>query len=420
MRAVVITGLGIVSSLGSNVPEFSRRMFAGESGTQNIRGSLVASNFPVPAGAPVPRATLGQPAILGDRDPEKTPHFLRLAGLATEEAVQSLPEGLPVDAIVYGGHGSIAAALTTESFRSFSPETFDWDAFQPESPLELIRKILEQGGHGPIDDRDLISLNNACVTSNQAIGMAFQRIRSGQWNRVVTGAMYGRWADTELMNFHMLSTLTTAEGDGAEASRPFSKDRSGFVLGEGAATLLLEDREVAEMRGAKILGMVMGYAATSDAYRLTDGRPDGAAAAKAMLSAIEDAGLTKEMISAISAHGTSTTMNDRVETMSIKRALGDLAYRIPVISLKSQVGHSVIAAGALEAVACALMLSEQKLAPTINYREADPDCDLDYVPNKSRPAHLERILSNNFGFGGQNACVVFQRAPAAGDAGRRI
>lgn len=413
MREVAITGLGIVSSLGTNVAEFSRRMFAAESGTIDIRGRLVASNFPVPVGAPVPRPTLGQPAILHDRDPERTPHFLRLTGLATEEAVQSLPPGLPVDAIVYGGHGSIAVRVTTETFRAFSPETFDWDASQPESPLALIRKIVEQRGQGPIDDRDLISLNNACVTSNQAIGMAFQRIRSGQWDRVVTGAMYGRWADSELMNFHMLATLTTAEGNGAEASRPFSKDRSGFVLGEGAATLLLEAREVAESRGATILGMVTGYAATSDAYRLTDGRPDGAAAAKAMQGAIEDAGLSPEQISAISAHGTSTPMNDRVETVAIKRAFGDLAYRIPVISLKSQVGHSVIAAGALEAIASVLMLSKQRLAPTINYREADPECDLDYVPNKSRPAPLERILSNNFGFGGQNACVVFQRAPVA-------
>jgi 3-oxoacyl-[acyl-carrier-protein] synthase II len=423
MREVAITGLGIVSSLGTNVPDFSRRMFAGESGTIDIRGELVASNFPVPVGAPVPRSTLGQPAILHHRDPARTPHFLRLTGLATEEAVQSLPPGLPVDAIVYGAHGSIAFGVTTESFRAFSPETFDWDAFQPESPLELIRKIVEQRGHGPIDDRDLISLNNACVTSNQAIGMAFQRIRSGQWDRVVTGAMYGRWADSELMNFHMLATLTTAEGNGAEASRPFSKDRSGFVLGEGAATLLLEAREVAESRGATIFGMVTGYAATSDAYRLTDGRPDGAAAAKAMQSAIEDAGLTKDQINAISAHGTSTAMNDKVETIAIKRALGTLAYAIPVISLKSQVGHSVIAAGALEAVASLLMLSEQRLAPTINYREADPECDLDYVPNKSRPAPLERILSNNFGFGGQNACVVFQRAPVAPggeNPGRRV
>ena len=410
MHQVVITGVGIVSALGASVPEFGRRMFGGDSGVTEIRSERVAANFPVPVGAPVPRKTLSQPRILGHRAPDDTPHFWRLAGLATEEAVEYLPEGLPVDGIVYGGHGSIAFSITTGSFRSFAPETFDWDAFQPESPLDVMRQIAEERGHGPIDDRNIISLNNACVTSNQAIGLAFQRVRSGQWNRVMTGAVYGRWADSELMNFHMLGTLNIGPGPAAQASRPFSKDRSGFVLGEGAATLILETRESAESRGATILGSISGYSSTSDAYRVTDGRPDGKAAARAMLNALQDAGLSAKQISAISAHGTSTPMNDRVETMAIKQALGNVAYNIPVISLKSQVGHSVIAAGALEAVACVLMLSQQKLAPTINYKEFDPDCDLDYVPNQSRPATVKRILSNNFGFGGQNSSVVFEGA----------
>jgi 3-oxoacyl-[acyl-carrier-protein] synthase II len=414
MHQVVITGVGIVSSLGTGVPEFGRNMFAGGSGITEVRGERVAANFPVPFGGPVQRATLPQPEILDHCSPEETPHFWRLAGLATEEALRYLPEGLPVDGIVYGGHGSIAFSITTASFRSFAPDTFDWDAFQPESPLELMQRIAERRGHGPIDDQNIVSLNNACVTSNQAIGVAFQRVRSGQMNRVLTGAVYGRWADSELMNFHMLGTLTTAPGPAAQASRPFSKDRSGFVLGEGAATLILETRESAEARGATILGVISGYSSTSDAYRVTDGRPDGKAAAKAMTNALADAGLDAEQISAISAHGTSTPMNDRVETMAIKQALGDVAYKVPVISLKSQVGHSVIAAGALEAVACVLMLREQKLAPTMNYRELDPDCDLDYVPNQSRPAAVQRILSNNFGFGGQNASVIFEGSPLQG------
>jgi 3-oxoacyl-[acyl-carrier-protein] synthase II len=414
MHQVVITGVGIVSSLGTGVPEFGRRMFAGDSGVTEIRGKRVAVNFPVPVGGPIAHAPLPQPEILNHRAPENTPHFWRLAALATEEAVQYLPEGLPVDGIFYGGHGSIAFKITSGSFRNFAPEAFDWDAFQPESPLTLMRQIAERRGHGPIDDRNVVSLNNACVTSNQAIGVAFQRVRSGQLNRVLTGAVYGRWADSELMNFHMLGTLTTAPGPAAEASRPFSKDRSGFVLGEGAATLVLETRESAEARGANILGVISGYASTSDAYRVTDGRPDGKAAAQAMKNALADAGLAPGEISAISAHGTSTAMNDRVETMAIKQALGDAAYKIPAISLKSQVGHSVIAAGALEAVACVLMLKEQKLAPTINYREFDPDCDLDYVPNQARPALVQKILSNNFGFGGQNASVIFEGAPSQG------
>jgi 3-oxoacyl-[acyl-carrier-protein] synthase II len=411
MHQVVITGVGVVSSLGVGLPEFSRRMFAGDSGATEVRGRRVAANFPVSVGAPVARETLPQAKILRHQSPSDTPHFWRLAALATEEAIEYLPEGLPLDGIVYGGHGSIAFSVTSGSFRpSFAPETFDWDAFQPESPLEVMRQIAERRGHGPIDDRNIISMNNACVTGNQAIGTAFQRVRSGQWKSAITGSVYGRWADSELMNFHMLGTLTTNPGPAAEASRPFSRDRSGFVLGEGAATLILETRESAEARGATIWGTITGYASTSDAYRVTDGRPDGKSAAQAMRNALQDAGLVAGQVSAISAHGTSTAMNDRVETMAIKEALGDAAYQIPVISLKSQIGHPVMAAGSLEAVACLLMLSEQKLAPTINYRELDPDCDLDYVPNQSRPARVQRVLSNNFGFGGQNASVMFEHA----------
>ena len=273
-----------------------------------------------------------------------------------------------------------------------------------------MKDIAETVGMAPLMTATLSALTMHVSPATRRSASLFQRIRSGQWNRVLTGAVYGRWADSELMNFHMLSTLTIAPGPATQASRPFSKDRSGFVLGEGAATLILETRESAEARGAKILGVISGYSTTSDAYRVTDGRPDGKSAARAMQNAIADAGLHATEISAISAHGTSTPMNDRVETMAIKQALGEIAYKVPVISLKSQVGHSVIAAGALEAVACMLMLEEQKLAPTINYRELDPDCDLDYVPNHSRPAAVQKILSNNFGFGGQNASVIFERA----------
>jgi 3-oxoacyl-[acyl-carrier-protein] synthase II len=361
-------------------------------------------------GAPVHRGRLGQPQTLGQTAPAEIPHFWRLAGLATEEAIEFLPKNLPVEAIVYGGDGFIGFGSGKASFRSSSPENRECDVFQAESPLELMREIAERRGHGPIEDENVVSLNNACVTSNQAIGLTFHRVRSGQWTRVLTGAVYGRFGDSELMKFHMLGTLAGTTKPAAQASRPFSKDRSGFVLGEGAATLVLETREAAEKRGAKILGAISGYSSTSDAYRVTDGRPDAKCAAQAMLNALEDAGLAAEQISAVSAHGTSTPMNDRLETMAIKHALGDAAYKVPVISLKSQVGHSVMAAGALEAVACLLMLSEQKLAPTINYQEFDPECDLDYVPNQSRPARVQRIISNNFGFGGQNASVVFEQA----------
>ncbi|HLJ27413.1 MAG TPA: beta-ketoacyl-[acyl-carrier-protein] synthase family protein [Candidatus Angelobacter sp.] len=410
MREVVVTGYGIVSPIGIGVPEFCRNMFAGESGVSAIRGTLVASNFPVGVAARVPRTRLGQPHTLRNLDSATTPASWRLAGIATEEALASLPAGVIVDAIVYATSDGVSFDLFKDSFRNFAADTFDWDSTRSETCLECIRGILEQRGNGRVSDEAMININNACVSGNQAIGIALGRIRSGQWTRALVGGVDARCNDHNLMNFHLLGALTTAEG--MTASRPFSKDRSGFVRGEGAATLILEAREAAEARGAPLLGSVIGYSATSDAHRLTQGREDARGATGAIRLALEDAGCTNEQVSAISAHGTSTLINDALETVAIKKVFGPLAYQIPVISLKSQIGHSTVAAGAMEAVASLLMLREQRLAPTINLKQPDPLCDLDYVPNFSRPAVVDVVLSNNFGFGGQNSCVVFKRASA--------
>jgi 3-oxoacyl-[acyl-carrier-protein] synthase II len=412
MHRVVVTGAGIVSPIGSSVPEFARKMFTGESGSRAIRGKMVADDFPASSAAPVDLLSLRQVAVLLGRDPEKTPKFWSFAGLATEEALQALPKGLPIDAIVYGNMEGLPFALIKGSFQNFSVGEFDWDLTLPETSLNLIQRILKHRGHPAVDDRNLIGINNACVSANQAIGLAAHRIRSGQWTRAVTGAVFAYCNDSELMNFVMLGALTTADVPPAEASRPFSKDRSGFVLGEGAATLILESEEEAQARGAPILGYVSGYGATSDSYRITDGRPDGKAAAEAMRRTARDAALPLEALSAISAHGTSTRLNDRIETLAIKIALGSAANAVPVISLKSQVGNSTFAAGALEAVACLMMIQEQTLAPTINYKDPDPECDLDYVPNRSRPTRVQRVMSNSFGFGGQNACLLFEKDPS--------
>jgi 3-oxoacyl-[acyl-carrier-protein] synthase II len=410
MHDVVVTGYGIVSALGIGVPEFCRRMFAGDSGVDEIRGTLVASDFPVAAAALVPRSGLGQPQILENTNTGATPLSWRFAGIATEEAMASLPDGVLVDAIVYATSDGVNFNLLKDSFRNFDDDTFDWDSTRSETCLEFLRDILERHGNGRVPEEAVISVNNACVSSNQAIGTAFHRIRSGQWTRAVVGGVDARCNDHNLMNFHLLGALST--GEGSRASCPFSKDRSGFVRGEGAATLILETRQAAEARGAPVLGYVSGYSATCDAYRLTQGRTDGKCAVKAICLALDDAGCVPEQVSAISAHGTSTLLNDSMETAVIKTMFGLRAYQIPVISLKSQLGHSTVAAGAMEAVASLLMLREQKLAPTINYTQPDPECDLDYVPNVSRPALVNVVLSNNFGFGGQNSCVVFKRADA--------
>jgi 3-oxoacyl-[acyl-carrier-protein] synthase II len=408
MREVVVTAMGIVSPLGTTVPEFASRMFAGNSGLTAIRGRMVSSDFPVSAAATIVRSSLRKPEVSAALYGEGKPNFWHFSGLATEEALGQLPPNLKLDACVYGTHNSMDFGLVRSTFENFAVDGFGWDEFQPDASLNLIHKIVEQRGHGPIDTHNLIAISNACVSGNQAIGLAFHRIRQGMWGRVLVGAVYGMCTPSELMNFHLLSTLATGDGPPSQMSRPFSGDRSGFVLGEGAATLVLEAYELAKARGAEILGAVTGYASTTDAYRITDGKPDGCAASQAMRSAIRDAGLHADEIDAISAHGTSTRLNDKVETIAIKAALGKRAYEVPVVSLKSQTGHSIIAAGAQEAVASLLMLSNQKVAPTINYRVPDPECDLDYVPNSARPSKLRTVLSNSFGFGGQNACVVFE------------
>jgi 3-oxoacyl-[acyl-carrier-protein] synthase II len=408
LHEVVVTGCGIVSPLGIGVGEFRRRMFAGDSGGVDIRGTLVPSDFPVRVAALVPRERLGQfPAAAPCED--AAPLTWRFAGIATEEALEGLPPGEEIDAIVYAVVAGTHFDLIRESFRHFEADGFDWNATRSETTLEHLRAQVSAHGNGDLPDERVISLNNGCVSSNQAIGIALQRIRNGDWRRALVGGTDARCVPDNLMNFYMLGALTMADVPAREASRPFSRNRSGFVRGEGAATLILESREAAEARGAEVLGVVAGYASTSDAYRLTDGRGDVKGAVRAMSRALADAGIPIEKVSAISAHGTSTPMNDSLESKAIHTLFGPCASRIPVTALKSQVGHSTVASGALEAVSCLVMLQEQRLAPTINYQEPDPECDLDYVPCHARTAELDVILSNNFGFGGQNGCVVFRR-----------
>jgi 3-oxoacyl-[acyl-carrier-protein] synthase II len=409
MHQVVVTGIGIVSPLGTSVEEFCRRMFAAESGLVDIRNGFVGANFPVPAAGRVPDERLVAPAALQKLGRTQIMKSQIFAAMATEEALQSLPEDISVDAIAYGTTDGISFDLIKSSFREFDSATFDWDATRAEATLELMRDMVALNGNGYIADHNLFTINNACVSSNQAIGLALQRIRTGRWRRAIVGGVDARCTDENIMNFHMLGALSVADVPAAEASRPFSKSRCGFVRGEGAGALILESLEEAQARGAKILGKISGYAASSDAFRLTDGRTDAKAAIHAMAGAIADARLDAQQIDAVSAHGTSTQMNDRLETMALKQVFGPQAYRIPVVALKSQIGHATVAARALQAVATLRMLADQRLAPTINYKDADPECDLDYVPNQSRPAQLNAILSNSFGFGGQNACVVFER-----------
>ncbi|ABL65144.1 beta-ketoacyl-[acyl-carrier-protein] synthase family protein [Chlorobium phaeobacteroides] len=408
MLDIVVTDFGITSPIGISVPEFEKRMFAGDSGIIDLRGSLVGNNFPVAFGGVVddtnipPATELGLPLGLHTNGGRYLIHAL-------QQILQRLPESVPIDALVQASPAGIYFDIVRDSLMHYDPDSFIWDELRAEWVVEIIAEKLKQRGHGSIDPENIISVNSACAAGSQAIGVAYHLLKSGRIKRCLVCAVdAGAW-ESQLMNFHLLHTLTTDDVPAHTASRPFSKSRSGFVKSEAAAVLLLETRAAAEERKAEILAQVCGYAFNSDAYRLTDGRDDNQCVVRAMEDAIADAGIEKTEIGYINAHGTSTVLNDRLETQAIKKVFGENAYQIPVSSLKSQIGHSTVAAGAVEAIACILMLLRQKITPTINLHDPDPDCDLDYVPEGSRDVAIDYILSNSFGFGGQNACLVLKK-----------
>jgi 3-oxoacyl-[acyl-carrier-protein] synthase II len=249
----------------------------------------------------------------------------------------------------------------------------------------------------------------ACASSNHSIGESFKLIQRGEADMVLAGGTEAAVTPLAVAGFCAMKAMSTRNEEPERASRPFDAERDGFVIGEGAAILVLERLEHALARGARIYAEVAGYGQSCDAYHITAPDPDGAGAAKAMAWALRDAGIEPEGVSYINAHGTSTPLNDKVETMAIKKVLGEAAYRIPVSSTKSMTGHLLGAAGGIEAAICALTITCGVIPPTINYENPDPECDLDYVPNKAREARVDVALSNGLGFGGHNATIIFKR-----------
>jgi 3-oxoacyl-[acyl-carrier-protein] synthase II len=247
----------------------------------------------------------------------------------------------------------------------------------------------------------------ACAASSQAIGEATEIIRRGDAEVMLSGGAHTMIHPFGVTGFNLLTALSTRNDSPETASRPFDKTRDGFVLGEGAGMVILEEYERAKKRGAKIYGELVGFGSTADAYRITDIHPEGRGAVACIQMALKDAGLNTDQIDYINAHGTSTSVNDRVETMAVKKSLGADAAKTPVSSIKSMMGHLIAAAGSVEAIICLLAMRDGVLPPTINYTTPDPDCDLDYIPNEARDAKVQRALSNSFGFGGQNITLIF-------------
>lgn len=422
-RRVVVTGMGYVTPLGADREEVWRQILAGRSGIGYIT-LFDASNFPTKIAAEVRGWDLSD---VGE-DPRQWQYQGRHTHFAVGAAKKAMADsGLDLARIdptrfgVYTGSGEgqqdfdrftqmVVAALTDDGI--------DIARFT-EKGLEILHPVaeLEQepnmpaghlaslfGAQGPN-----INCLTACAASSQAIGEAVEIIRRGEADVMLSGGTHTMIHPFGVTGFNLLTALSTHNENPQKASRPFDRNRDGFVLGEGAGMVVLEDLEFARHRGAHIYGEVVGYGSTADAFRITDTHPEGRGAISCMKMALADASMAPEDIDYINAHGTSTSVNDRVETLAIKQVFGQHAYRIPVSSTKSMIGHQIAAAGAVELIFCLLAIRDNVLPPTTNYETPDPDCDLDYVPNEAREARCDVALSNSFGFGGQNITLIVKR-----------
>ncbi|HRE28156.1 MAG TPA: beta-ketoacyl-ACP synthase II, partial [Anaerolineales bacterium] len=254
-----------------------------------------------------------------------------------------------------------------------------------------------------------LAIISACATGNNVIGEAFESIRAGRVDAMIAGGAEAAIVPVAFARFNAMTALSKRNGDPTGASRPFDKNRDGFVMGEGAAIVILESETHARARGARILAEIVGYGLSNDAFHISAPREDGAGAVSCMRGALREAGLDVTQIDYLNAHGTSTQLNDKAESIAIKRLFGEHAYEVPISSTKSMTGHLLGAAGAVEAQMCVNVIQDNLLPPTINYETPDPICDLDYVPNIARAKTVNHAMSNSFGFGGHNACLIFAR-----------
>jgi 3-oxoacyl-[acyl-carrier-protein] synthase II len=416
--------MGLVTPLGVRVEELWKNLMAGASGV-GLTTVFDASRFPTKISAEVRNwdiADEGQDA----RHWQFCGRHTKFAAGAALQAMRDagLEQGLPADPTrlgVYLGSGEGQQdfdSFTSMMMAAISGDTLDVAKFtklglETRHPLsEVEQEPNMPAGHlAGMFDAQGPNLNclTACAASSQAIGEATELVRRGDADVMLSGGTHSMIHPFGVTGFNLLTALSTRNDEPARASRPFDNERDGFVLGEGAAMVVLEELEHAKRRGAKIHGELLGYGSTADAYRITDTHPEGRGAAACITMALKDAGLGTHDIHYINAHGTSTDVNDKVETLAIKKVFGEHAYKIPVSSTKSMMGHLIAAAGATELIVCLLAIRDGMLPPTINYENPDPNCDLDYVPNKSRPGKCDRALSNSFGFGGQNISLIVGR-----------
>jgi 3-oxoacyl-[acyl-carrier-protein] synthase II len=409
-RRVVVTGLGAVTPLGAEIEQTWRRLLAGEGACRPI-GAFVADGYPVRIGC---EAVEFEPERWLDRRAlPRTDRFTQLAVAAARMAeadagleVGREPERVGASvATAQGGVASLAACCVGAGAARIHPRLVT--AFMPNMAAAWVS--MELGARGPLG-----APCAACAASAMAIGEGYDAIRLGRAEVMLCGGSEAGITPLALAGFAAMRALSRRNEDPARASRPFDADRDGFVMGEGAAVLVLEELAHARARGATIYAELVGYGVSSDAFHMTEPDPAGAGQARAVRAALADAGLEPGDVDYVNAHASSTGVGDAIETTAIKLALGEEKARsIPISSIKGATGHCLGAAGAVEAAVTVLALRDQVVPPTINYETADPECDLDYVPNKSRRLPLEVAVNHSFGFGGHNAVLVFKNQPAA-------
>ena len=420
-RRVVITGIGTVNPLGHDVESMWSAILAGANG---IRPTEIfdASTFPTTFSAQVKDYDLADHIPDAQRHRSAGRHAKFALGAAVQAWGQSkLGDCNALDPSRLGiylgsGEGSLDfnnfVSLLVDAWRDERVDTVCWAELalermdvhretEQESNMVVAHLAAEFGIRGPA-----FNVLTACAASTQAMGEAAMQIRRGDVDAMISGGAHSMIHPFGVTGFNRLTALSTRNDDITTASRPFDMTREGFVLGEGASIVILEDYELAVGRGAEILAEIIGYGSSADAYRITDQDPAGDGAAASMRAALGDAELSPEAIDYISAHGTGTKQNDQVETRAMHVVFGDYANNVPVSSVKSMLGHLIAAAGATELITCILAIRDQILPPTINYETLDPDCDMDYIPNAARKANVQTVMSNSFGFGGQNNTLI--------------
>lgn len=407
MRRVVVTGLGTVNPLANHVLGFWEKALAGASGIRPI-SHFDTSAFKVHFGGEV--RDLNPETWLDLKTVRRVDRFVLLALCAGKEAMDD--SGIDMAAenpfrcgvIVGSGIGGLNEFEEQHSkYREKGPDRISPFVIPKMIPNAASGNVSIQFGMKGVNT----AVSTACASAAHALTDAMRAIRFGYADVMLAGGAESTITPMGLGGFISAKALSSRNEAPQEASRPFDQERDGFVLSEGAGLLVLEERERARKRGARIYAEILGAGCTADANHITSPCPDGAGAGMAMQLALADAGVAPGDIHYINAHGTSTVIGDVAETIAIKRVFGDSARNIPVSSTKSMIGHTLGASGGIEAIVCALSLHHQKIHPTINLRHPDPACDLDYVPGDSRDMVVRKIISNSFGFGGHNACIVF-------------